>query len=198
VQDSENQLRTFSSAQEFRTWLRAHHRSATELLVRCYKVAAEDQGLTYREAVDEALCFGWIDGVRRAVDDQSFSTRFTPRKARSYWSAVNVKRAKQLEAQGRLHKAVRDAFAAREAQKSRRYSFESKPRKLTPAYHKKLRANEGAWRFFRAQAPWYQRTSIFWVMEAKREETRVRRLDELIQSSARGQAIKLLARAQRR
>jgi uncharacterized protein YdeI (YjbR/CyaY-like superfamily) len=96
VQDSENQLRTFSSAREFRTWLRAHHRSATELLVRCYKVAAEDHGLTYREALDEALCFGWIDGVRRAVDGQSFSTRFTPRKAKSYWSAINVKRAKQL------------------------------------------------------------------------------------------------------
>jgi uncharacterized protein YdeI (YjbR/CyaY-like superfamily) len=127
--------------------------------VRCYKVAAKDRGLIYREALDEALCFGWIDGVRRSADDQSFSARFTPRKSKSTWSA--------------------------------------KPRKLTPRYQKKLRANERAWSFFRAQAPWYQRTSIFWVMEAKREETRVRRLDELISSSARGQAIKLLARAPR-
>lgn len=106
-------------------------------------------------------------------------------------------RAKQLEAERRMLPAGRAAFAAREARNSQRYSFESKPRKLAPSYQKKLRANERAWNFFRAQAPWYQRTSIFWVMEAKREETRMRRLDELISSSARGQAIKLLARERR-
>ncbi|MEA2712386.1 MAG: hypothetical protein QOK27_347 [Gemmatimonadales bacterium] len=166
--------------------------------MRCYKVAAKDRGLTYREALDEALCFGWIDGVRRAADDQSFSTRFTPRKSKSTWSAVNIRRAEQLEAGGRMLPAGRAAFAAREARNSQRYSFESKPRKLAPRYQKKLRANERAWSFFRAQAPWYQRTSIFWVMEAKREETRLRRLNELISSSARGQAIKLLARTRLR
>jgi uncharacterized protein YdeI (YjbR/CyaY-like superfamily) len=198
VTTGDDRLRTFSSAREFRAWLRAHHRSATELLVRCYKVTAKHRGLTYREAVDEALCFGWIDGVRRAADDQSFSTRFTPRKSKSTWSAVNIRRAKQLGAEGRMQPAGRAAFAAREARNSQRYSFESKPRKLAPKYQRKFRANDRAWSFFRAQAPWYQRTSIFWVMEAKREETRVRRLDELISSSARGQAIKLLARAQRR
>jgi len=150
-------------------------------------------GLTYREALDQALCFGWIDGVRRAVDDESFSIRFTPRKARSTWSAVNIKRANQLEDEERMHPAGRAAFAAREPRSSRRYSFESKPRELRRDYQKRLRANRRAWTFFRAQAPWYQRTSIFWVMEAKREETRLRRLDELIQRSAKGQAIRLLS-----
>lgn len=101
IEGAGHRLRTFASAREFRAWLRAHHRSAAELLLRCYKVAAKDQGLTYREALDEALCFGWIDGVRRGVDAKSFSTRFTPRKARSTWSAINIKRAQELEAEGR-------------------------------------------------------------------------------------------------
>jgi uncharacterized protein YdeI (YjbR/CyaY-like superfamily) len=186
-------LLTLASAREFRAWLRTHHQTANELLVRCYKVAAKDKGLTYQQALDEALCFGWIDGVRRGVDHESFSTRFTPRKPKSYWSAVNIRRAKQLEAEGRMQKAGREAFAACEAQNSRRYSFESRPRKLPPGYQKQLKANQRAWRFFRAQAPWYQRTSIFWVMEGKREETRLRRLDDLIDRSARGEAIKPLA-----
>jgi uncharacterized protein YdeI (YjbR/CyaY-like superfamily) len=173
--------------------LSSHHRSATEVLVRCYKVAAKDKGLTYREALDEALCFGWIDGVRRRVDGDSFSTRFTPRKPRSKWSAVNIRRAQELQVDGRMHQAGRDALAARDAHNTRRYSFESNPRKLTPSYQKKLKANERAWRFFRAQAPWYQRTSIFWVMEGRQEVTRLRRLDQLIECSARGRAIKPLA-----
>ena len=151
--------RFFKSQADFRAWLEKHGASERELWVGYYKKGSGKRGLMYQEALDEALCFGWIDGVRRSADDQSFSTRFTPRKSKSTWSA--------------------------------------KPRKLAPRYQKKLRANERAWSFFRAQAPWYQRTSIFWVMEAKREETRVRRLDELISSSARGQAIKLLARAPR-
>jgi uncharacterized protein YdeI (YjbR/CyaY-like superfamily) len=190
--DAENQLRTFASAREFRAWLKAHHRSATELLIRCYKVASKDKGLTYREALDEALCFGWIDGVRRGVDDESFSTRFTPRKSKSTWSAVNIRRAKELEAEGRMHPAGNSVFAARDARNTRRYSFESKPRKLAPSYLRKFKANAHAWRFFQAQAPWYQRTSIFWVMQAKREETRIRRLDELIARSARSEPIKPL------
>ena len=186
-------MKTFTSARAFRAWLTANHRSAPELLVRCYKVAHQHKGLTYREAVDEALCFGWIDGVRRGVDEESFSTRFTPRKTQSTWSAVNIRRMKELEAEDRLHQSGRDAFARREARNSRRYSFESKPRQLAAAYRKRFRADPGAWAFFRAQAPWYQRTSIFWVMDGKREETRLRRLEELIAASARGQAIKPLA-----
>jgi len=186
-------LKAFASPEEFRAWLIANHGSVKELLVRCYKSHARDRGLTYRQAVDEALCFGWIDGVRRAVDENTFSVRFTPRKPKSYWSAVNIRRARELESEGRLHAAGRAVFEAREIRKRERYSFESKPRKLDARSEKMFRANKRAWTFFQAQAPWYRRTSIFWVMEAKREETRVRRLEELIDRSARAQPIKLLA-----
>lgn len=187
--------RTFTSPDAFRAWLETHHRTAHELLVRCFKTHAKEKGLTYPQALDEAPCFGWIDGVRRRVDDQSFSVRFTPRRPKSTWSAVNIQRATELEAGGRMRQAGRMAFAAREAKNSRSYSYETKPGELDAAAAQKLRADEGAWRFFRAQAPWYRRTSIFWVMEAKREETRARRLATLIAHSARGEPIPLLARA---
>ena len=187
-------ISTFASRHEFREWLEKNHRTAPELLVRCYKVQASDKGLTYRQALDEALCFGWIDGVRRALDDESFSTRFTPRKPKSKWSAVNIKRANELQAEGQMHSAGETAFAAREAATSRRYSYETRPRQLDTGSLKKLRANKRAWAFFQAQPPWYQRTSTFWVMEAKRKETRERRLAELIARSAKGEPIKLLDR----
>jgi uncharacterized protein YdeI (YjbR/CyaY-like superfamily) len=182
-------LRTFKSAAEFRTWLARHHGCTQELLVRCYKSHAKDKGLTYRQALDEALCFGWIDGVRRSVDGDSFSTRFTPRRPKSKWSAVNIRRATELESEGKLAEAGRKAFAARHANRTTRYSFEEKPRKLDAAGGRLFRANRAAWEFFQAQAPWYRRTSIFWVTEAKREETRRRRLAELIACSARGEPI---------
>ena len=187
-------ISTFASRHKFREWLEKNHRTTPELLVRCYKVHAADEGLTYREALDEALCFGWIDGVRRSMDEGSFSTRFTPRKPKSYWSAVNIRRATELANEGRMHAAGRAAFEAREVKKPERYSFENKPKELNPPFKKKFRANKRAWTFFQAQAPWYQRTSTFWVMEAKREETRGRRLAELIAKSANGEPIKLLDR----
>ena len=160
-------MKTFESRQAFRKWLQANHDSARELLVRCYKVHAREKGLTYREALDEALCFGWIDGVRRSVDPDSFSTRFSPRKPRSKWSAVNVRRAKELQTEGRMHEAGLRAFAARGTGSTRRYSFEEKPTRLDPASLKALRANRRAWTFFRTQPPWYRRTSTFWIMDAK-------------------------------
>ena len=187
-------ISTFASRQQFRTWLEKNHRTTPELLVRCYKVHAGDKGLTYREALDEALCFGWIDGVRRSLDEHSFSVRFTPRKPKSTWSRINIRRAGELEADGRMHPSGRAAFTAREAVNPRRYSYESRPRELDAGSLRKLRANKPAWTFFRAQPAWYQRTSAFWVMEAKREATRERRLAELIARSARGEPIKLLDR----
>ncbi|HEX5963018.1 MAG TPA: YdeI/OmpD-associated family protein [Gemmatimonadales bacterium] len=187
-------IATFDSQRKFRAWLEQHHRSTAELLVRCYKTHAKDKGLTYRQALDEALCFGWIDGVRRAVDEESFSTRFTPRKPKSKWSAVNIKRATELQAEGRMHPAGEAAFAGREAAGSRRYSYETRPTRLDARSLAKLRANKRAWAFFQSQAPWYRRTSAFWVMEAKRAETRERRLAELIARSAKGEPIKLLDR----
>jgi uncharacterized protein YdeI (YjbR/CyaY-like superfamily) len=190
--------RAFDSPEDFRSWLEANHRTSPELLVRCYKVHARERGVTYKEALDEALCFGWIDGVRRAVDGESFSVRFTPRKPKSYWSAINIRRAKELELAGRMRLPGRAAFEARETNKAARYSFEHKPRKLDSELERRFRADKAAWKFFRAQAPWYQRTSAFWVMEAKRPETRARRLEALIASSARREPIKLLAGARMR
>jgi len=174
----------FRTAAHFRAWLEKHHASAKELLIRCYKNHAKDKGATYFEAVDEALCFGWIDGVRRSIDEDTFSVRFTPRRPGSKWSAVNVKRATVLENEGRMRPSGLTAFRVREEQPSRRYSYESERLELAPAYLKKLRANARAWAYFKARPPWYQRTCGFWVMEAKREETRIRRLEALITCSA--------------
>jgi uncharacterized protein YdeI (YjbR/CyaY-like superfamily) len=186
--------RAFDSQSDFRNWLTTHHATTSELLILCYRSRAQDKGLTYRQALDEALCFGWIDGVRRAVDEETFSVRFTPRKPKSYWSAVNIRRATELAHEGRMHAAGRAAFEAREAKKPERYSFENKPQELDPPLKRKFRANKRAWTFFQAQAPWYQRTSTFWVMAAKRKETRERRLAELITRSANREPIKLLDR----
>jgi len=187
-------IATFHSQREFRAWLQKNHKSTRELTVRCFKTGAQENGLTYRQALDEALCFGWIDGVRRAVDHQSFSTRFTPRRPKSKWSAINIRRAAELEAEGRLHPSGKAAFAARDLPTTKRYSYETRPTQLDPSYLARLKANTRAWAFFRGQPPWYQRTSSFWVMEGKREETRERRLAELITRSARGEPIKLLDR----
>jgi uncharacterized protein YdeI (YjbR/CyaY-like superfamily) len=175
----------FASAAAFRAWLEEHGGDTPELPLRLFKVHARDRGLTYKEALDEALCFGWIDGVRRSLDADSFSVRFTPRKPRSRWSAVNVRRAKELVAEGRMRPPGLAAFEARTAD-SAGYSFESRPAELPPAFTKRFRANASAWAWFQAQAPWYRRTCAFWVMSAKREETRESRLAALVESSARG------------
>jgi uncharacterized protein YdeI (YjbR/CyaY-like superfamily) len=178
--------RSFASPAEFRAWLEAHHRSATELFVRCWKTQASHKGMTYRQALDEAHCMGWIDGVRRSVDKASFNVRFTPRKSKSAWSAVNIARAHQLLKEGRMHPAGLAAFRARV---KTQYSYESRPQTLAPAYLKKFRANRRAWTFFEAQPPWYRRTTAFWVMSAKQEETRARRLDVLIANSEQQEGI---------
>jgi uncharacterized protein YdeI (YjbR/CyaY-like superfamily) len=183
--------RSFSGPASFRAWLEKHHSRETALVVRCWKVAAAHRGLTYRQALDEALCLGWIDGVRHGLDEESFSVRFTPRKPKSGWSAVNIARARQLEAEGRMHSA---GLAALRARVKPRYSYESRPRALAPADLAKLRAHPRAWRFFEAQPPWYRRSCAFWVMSAKRAETRARRLDVLIASSERREGIPPLGR----
>ncbi len=175
--------RAFRSAAAFRSWLDAHHATESELLVRCFKKEARRRGMTYAEALDEALCFGWIDGVRRSLDEHSFCVRFTPRKAKSYWSAVNRRHAERLEAEGRMHAAGRAAFGRAAEAEAGKYSFEGRPQELSPAFEKRLRARPRAWAFYQQQPPWYRRTSAFWVMSAKRAETRERRLLELIACS---------------
>jgi uncharacterized protein YdeI (YjbR/CyaY-like superfamily) len=177
--------KAFRTSEEFRAWLEKNHASVTELDMRLFKTHAKQRGIGYREALDEALCFGWIDGVRRSLDADSFTQRFTPRKKKSNWSRVNIKRATELDAEGRMHSAGLAAFRARNAIAVAPYSFENRSVRLDAAAEKKFRANKRAWEFYQAQAPWYRRTTAFWVMSAKREETRARRLASLIERSAK-------------
>jgi uncharacterized protein YdeI (YjbR/CyaY-like superfamily) len=179
------------SAREFRTWLENNHDQAQALWVGFYNQRARKKSITYREAVDEALCFGWIDGVRQSVTETTYTVRFTPRKPRSYWSAVNLRRFAELTQLGRVVPPGLTAFEKR-SKESGRYSFENRPRKLEIAYEEQFRANAKAWEFFRAQAPWYQRTASFWVASAKKEETRIKRLGTLIADSERGRRIEQL------
>jgi uncharacterized protein YdeI (YjbR/CyaY-like superfamily) len=162
--------------------------------VRLFKVHASDKGMTYSDALDEALCFGWIDGVRRGGDEDTFTIRFTPRKPKSIWSAVNIKRATELDAAGRMHASGLAAFKRRSSERSAIYAYENRQTELSPQYAKRLRSNNKAWQFFQAQAPWYRRTSIYWVMSAKREATREKRLATLAEYSAKAKPIPQLDR----
>jgi uncharacterized protein YdeI (YjbR/CyaY-like superfamily) len=182
----------FQSAAAFRAWLDEHHASESELVVGFYKKGATKKGLTYKEAVDEALCFGWIDGVLRRVDDERFMQRFSPRKPKSTWSAINIARVEELTKLGRMTKAGLAAFARRDEKRSRIYAYENRDRTLDPAYETRFRAKKKAWAFFEAQPPWYRRTSAYWVMNAKKEETRDRRFETLVADSQAGRRIKHL------
>jgi uncharacterized protein YdeI (YjbR/CyaY-like superfamily) len=184
----------FGNGAAFRAWLKRNHASKKELVVKLYKVHAKEKGLTYKDALDEALCFGWIDGVRRGGDDESHNIRFTPRAARSTWSAVNIKRVQELEAAGRMHESGLAAFSRRSEARSGIYAYENRQTELSAAYEKRFRAKKSAWDFFQAQAPWYRRTSIYWVMSAKKEETRERRLATLIEVSGKRKPLPQLDR----
>jgi uncharacterized protein YdeI (YjbR/CyaY-like superfamily) len=181
--------KAFRTNEEFRAWLEKNCGSVKELNLRLFKTHAKHRGMGYREALDEALCFGWIDGVRRSLDDDSFTQRFTPRKPKSNWSRVNIKRAQELEAEGRMRPAGLTAFRARDAIAVAPYSFENRSITLDAAAEKKFRANKRAWAFFQTRAPGYRRIAIFWVMSAKREETRARRLATLIGRCEKGEPI---------
>ncbi len=185
----------FKTPADWRKWLERNHDKAEELWVGFYKKDSGKPSITWPESVDGALCFGWIDGVRKSIDEVSYMIRFTPRKPSSIWSAINLKRVEELTKLGLMHAAGLKVFQARDLKKSGRYSFEQeKPQKLDEAYEKKLRANKKAWAFFQAQPPWYQRTSSFWIMSAKQEETRLRRLAILIDDSAHERSIAPLKR----
>lgn len=180
----------FASASELRAWLKKNHRTATELWVGCYKKATGKPTVTWQEMVDEVLCFGWIDGLRRGIDEHSFMQRITPRRARSIWSAINIARIGELEAAGRMTPAGREAFATRDAARAGLYSNErTDPAKLTAAEMRQFKATPGAWAFFSAQSPSHRRVVLHWITSAKRAETRQRRLDALIEDSAAGRLI---------
>jgi uncharacterized protein YdeI (YjbR/CyaY-like superfamily) len=180
----------FPSPKAFRAWLHRHHASKPELLVGFYKKGSGRPSITWPQAVDAALCYGWIDGVRRAVDAKSYTVRFTPRKPRSTWSAVNIKRANELKKLGLMHSAGIKAFEKRADDNSAIYSYEQrKSAELSAEHEKQFRAHKIAWDFFQSQPPCYRRIAAYWVISAKKEETRSKRLDTLIADSARGQTI---------
>jgi len=183
----------FPSPAAFRRWLERHHAKAAFLWVGFHKKATGKPSMTWPESVDQALCFGWIDGVRRAIDDTRYTIRFTPRRAGSAWSAINIARVRALAKRGLMTPAGLAAFRRRTAARSRIYSYEQR-RGLSPAFERRLRAHVRAWTFFRAQPDGYRRTAGFWVMSAKREETRERRFAALVRDSAAGRRIALLRR----
>jgi uncharacterized protein YdeI (YjbR/CyaY-like superfamily) len=185
----------FATPDDWRAWLERNHTSAEELWVGLYKRKSGKPSITWPEAVDGALCFGWIDGVRKSIDACSYKIRFSPRRLRSVWSAVNVKRVKDLSKRGLMHPAGLAAFKNHDESRSQRYSYEQRTTaKLSPAFEKQFRACPGAWEFFREQAPWYQRTSTWWVISAKKEETQLRRLAVLIQCCEKRMTIPELTR----
>ena len=177
----------FKSQSDFRRWLEKHHATERELIVGFYKKASKKPGITYPEALDEALCFGWIDGVRHNLDEDSYTGRFSPRKPKSIWSNVNVRHVERLKKLEKMAPPGLAAFDARDPKLTGVYSFENRPRELAPEYEKLFRSNKKAWQFFEQEPPSIKRTCIFWVMSAKQEETRRRRLSQLIESSAKGE-----------
>jgi len=188
----------FASPSAFRTFLQEHHAQPGELWVGFYKKDSGTPSITWPEAVDVALCFGWIDGVRKSLGDTSYTIRFTARKARSVWSAVNVKRARELIRMGLMHPAGLKAFEQRVEERPVVYSYEQKKApKLSDEDEKRFRARKKAWDFFQAQAPWYRRTATWWIISAKRPETRTRRLETLIEDSEQGRTIPPLTRPKR-
>jgi uncharacterized protein YdeI (YjbR/CyaY-like superfamily) len=179
----------FASPEALRDWYAAHHDEATELLVGFHKRHTGTPSVTYQEALDEALCFGWIDGVRRRIDDDRYTIRFTPRRLGSIWSAVNIKRVGELTELGRMHLAGQKAFNERDPARTQQYSNEQANLQLDPAYEAEIKANPNAWDFFQSQPPSYRKPATWWVMSAKKEETRRKRLATLIEDSAAGRRV---------
>lgn len=176
----------FRTPAAFRAWLEAHHAKVAELWVGFYKRDSGRPSLTWPESVDEALCVGWIDGLRRRVDDASYTIRFTPRRPRSVWSSVNIARARVLIEQGRMQPAGLRAFEARTENTSGIYSYEQRPAELPAPYARLLKTQRAAWSFFQAQSPSYRKTATWWIVSAKQDATRLKRLDKLAACSARG------------
>ena len=184
----------FPTPADFRSWFETNHDKFRELLVGFYKKDSGKPSITWPESVQVALRFGWIDGVRKSIDEISYMIRFTPRKPTSTWSAINIKFVQELTRKGLMHPAGLKAFAARTAKKSAIYSYEQrKTAQFTRAQAKQFRANKTAWEFFRSQPPWYQRVCTYWVVTAKKEETKRKRLSLLIKNSQNRRSMRQLA-----
>jgi uncharacterized protein YdeI (YjbR/CyaY-like superfamily) len=179
-----DKLKFFRTGAAFRRWLEKNHAKADELWLGMYRKDSRKGGITYSEALDEALCYGWIDGIRKKLDLESFATRFTPRRAGSIWSNVNIAHVERLKKQGRMHERGLAAYEAKEASRIGVYSFEREVAELEPHMKKIFSREVAAWEYFQAQPPYYRRIASFWVISAKRDETRQRRLTQLIEHSA--------------
>jgi uncharacterized protein YdeI (YjbR/CyaY-like superfamily) len=180
----------FATPAAFRAWLKKHHKTADELIVGFYKKDSGKPSITWPESVDEALCFGWIDGIRRSLGPESYTIRFTPRRPGSIWSAINIRRVEELTQLKRMQPAGLAAFAKRTEAKSRIYSYEQKDdAAFDPVFEKRFKANKAAWKFFEAQAPYYRRLMTRWVSNAKQDATRVRRLDKLMAACESGKRV---------
>jgi len=184
----------FETRDDLRAWFEVNHQTAREVIVGFHRVGSGRRSITWPEAVDEALCVGWIDSIRRRIDDSSYSNRFTPRRPGGTWSAINIARVAELTAAGRMRPAGLRAFEGRTASKSAIYSYERPLATLAGDEQQIFQANAGAWSWFRAQPPSYQRTATYWVVSAKRPETRARRLNALINDSGAGRTIRPLTR----
>jgi uncharacterized protein YdeI (YjbR/CyaY-like superfamily) len=185
--------RFFADPAELREWFQAHHLDATELVIGFHKRGSGNGGITWSEAVDEALCVGWIDGVRRRIDDARYEIRFTPRKGGSIWSAVNIAKMSALTEQGRMRPAGIAAFERRTEGRSRIYSHErSADAELDAAEQAQLESD--GWAYFQARAPSYRRAALHWIVSAKRPETRARRLATLIADNSAERDLKHLTR----
>jgi uncharacterized protein YdeI (YjbR/CyaY-like superfamily) len=184
----------FATPAKFRAWFEAHHATATELLVGFHKVGSGKPSMTWSESVDEAVCFGWIDGVRKSLGATAYTIRFTPRKPTSIWSAINVDKVAALRKANKMRPAGEAAFAKRTDAKTGVYAFERNEAAVLSVEHAATFAtNAKAHAWFTAQAPWYQRTAIHWVISAKQATTRDRRFAELVRDSAAGRRIGPLA-----
>ncbi|RFZ95075.1 bacteriocin-protection protein [Mucilaginibacter conchicola] len=179
----------FETPALFREWFELNADKEKELLVGFYKTGSGLPSITWPQSVDEALCFGWIDGVRKSIDDKSYTIRFTPRKPDSIWSAVNMKKVAELTEKGLMQPAGVAAYAKRKEEKSGIYAFENEEKVLLPAYTKLFKANKKAWAYFEAQAPWYRKVAFHRVMSAKQEKTQLSRLQKLIEYSEKGERV---------
>jgi uncharacterized protein YdeI (YjbR/CyaY-like superfamily) len=185
----------FATPEEFRAWLEENHQDAAELWVGFHKKASGKPSMTWSESVDQALCFGWIDGMRKSLGDTSYTIRFTPRKPTSTWSAVNVGKVRELKRRGLMRPAGLAAFEARSDDRTAIYSYEQRDEaRLPEELELRFRSDTKAWEFFQSQAPWYRRTATRWVTGAKKEVTRDRRLATLVEDSREGRTIRQLTR----
>jgi uncharacterized protein YdeI (YjbR/CyaY-like superfamily) len=186
------EIRFFKTQADLRKWFEKNHAKLTEQWIGFYKRSSGKPSITWPESVDEALCFGWIDGLRKTIDDEAYKIRFSPRRKTSIWSAVNIKRAKELIELGMMQPEGIAKFEERDEARANRYAYEQKNVAFDPAFVAKFKKDKKAWKFFESQPPWYRRVATHYVMSAKQEATRLRRLDILIADSTAGQRIGIL------